>query len=43
MSHTMSPTRHDAYVERRQASKASKMERKNARRSKKVERAYFSH
>lgn len=43
MSHTMSPSRHDTYVERRRAEKLSKTERKNARRSKQRERSAFSH
>jgi hypothetical protein len=39
----MSPTRHDAYVERRQAEKERNSFRKAQRNAKRKERAAFTH
>lgn len=41
MSHTMSPTRHDTYVERRKQEREAGKARKQARQSKAAQRAAF--
>jgi hypothetical protein len=41
MSHTMSPTRHDTYVQRRITERERSMARKAARQSKRAQRAAF--
>jgi hypothetical protein len=43
MSHTMSPARHDNYIERRKAERERNSARRAARRSKGKERAAFNH
>jgi hypothetical protein len=43
MSHTMSPARHDSYVERRKQEKERNTARKRARQSKRMERHAFTH
>lgn len=42
MSHTMSPTRHDTYVERRKAERERNTARKRARNAKRMERHAFT-
>lgn len=41
MSHTMSPARHDTYVQRRIIERERNTARKNARNSKRAERVAF--
>lgn len=41
MSHTMSPARHDTYVQRRQTERERGMARKAARNNKAAQRAAF--
>ena len=42
MSHTMSPSRHDTYIERRRAEKLTKTARKAQRNAKRMERSAFT-
>lgn len=42
MSHTMSPARHDTYIERRKQERERNMARRAARQSKRTERAAFA-